>query len=71
MGHRSELIKYDVFLFLKIVLTSAKSVYPDEMSCYAAFHLGLHCLPKYPFKGFQHTRVKALWIYSFQKGYRT
>ena len=22
------------------------------MQHYAAFHLGLHCLPKYPFKGF-------------------
>ena len=34
---------------LKIVLTSAKSVDPDEMQQYAAFHLGLHCFPKYLF----------------------
>ena len=54
--NRSEFIKFDVFLFLKIVFTSAKSVDPDEMSCYAAFYLGLHCLPKYPFRGFQHTK---------------
>ena len=29
------------------------SVDPDEMLHYVAFHLGLHCLSKYPFyKGF-------------------
>ena len=26
---------------------------PDEMQHYAAFHLGLHCLPKYPLRCFQ------------------
>ena len=25
-----------------------KSVDPDEMPYFAAFHLGLHCFPKYP-----------------------
>ena len=30
------------------------SVYPDEMQHDAAFHLGLHCLPKYSFRGFQN-----------------
>ena len=31
------------------------SVDPDKMQHYAAFHLALklHCLPKYPFRGFQ------------------
>ena len=43
---------FDVFLYLKTVLTSAKSADPDEMQHYAAFHLGLHCLPKYPIMGF-------------------
>ena len=28
------------------------SVDPDEMQHYAAFHLGLHCLQKYSFRGF-------------------
>ena len=32
-----------------IVLSIANSVDPDEMPPYAAFHLGLHCLPKYLF----------------------
>ena len=30
----------------------ANSADPDEMPHYAAFHLGLHCLPKYQFKEF-------------------
>ena len=35
-----------VFLSLKINFVLAKSADPDEMLHYAAFHLGLHCLPK-------------------------
>ena len=38
------------FLSMKIVLILANIVDPDEMPHYAAFHLGLHCLPKYPFE---------------------
>ena len=34
---------------LKIVFISADSADPDEMLHYAAFHLSLHCLPKYLF----------------------
>ena len=45
-----------LFLVLKIALTTAKSVDPDEMLPYTAFHLGLHCLPKYMFRGFQNTK---------------
>ena len=30
---------------------------PDEMWPYAAFHLGLHCLPKYLFTDSRMTRV--------------
>ena len=33
--------------FSEIVFVLANSVDPDEMLHYAAFHLGLHCLPKY------------------------
>ena len=51
------------FLFpsLKIDVDSANSADPDEMPYYAAFHLGLGCLPKYlllgflVFKGLKHT----------------
>ena len=45
-----------VFLSLLVVFILGNSVDPDEMQHYAAFHLGLHCLPKYPFRGFQYTR---------------
>ena len=29
---------------------------PDQMQYYAAFHLALHCSPKYPLRGFQYTK---------------
>ena len=41
-----------MFHSLKIDFVLANSADPDEMPYYAAFHLGLHCLPKYPFRGF-------------------
>ena len=41
------------FLSRKIVFVLANSVNPDEMPHYAAFHLGLHCLPKYSFRSHQ------------------
>ena len=41
---------------MKIVLFLANSADPDEMQHHAAFHLGLPCLPKYPFRGFQCTK---------------
>ena len=34
----------------------ANSVDPDEMPHDAAFHLGLHRLSKYPFRGFRFTK---------------
>ena len=47
-----------VFLSLTIVFILANSADPDEMPHYAAFHLGLHCLPKYPFEDFQPTKAR-------------
>ena len=41
-------LNYYVFLSLEVILILANSADPDEMHHYAAFHLGLHCLPKYP-----------------------
>ena len=38
------------------VLILGNSADTDEMQHYAAFHLGLHCLPKYLFMGFQYTQ---------------
>ena len=44
-GHTGNFLMYDVFWTLDVVLIIANSVDPDEMQHYAAFHLGLHCLP--------------------------
>ena len=55
-GHRWNYLNYDVFLSLKIVFILANSADPDEMQHYAAFYLGLHCLQKYQFRGFQYTK---------------
>ena len=44
-----------VFFCLKIFFTFTNSADPDEMQHSAAFHLGLQCLQKYLFKGFQNT----------------
>ena len=49
MGHKSTFLNFNIFLFLKIVYILANSADPDEMPHNAAFHLGLHCLPKYLF----------------------
>ena len=46
-----------VFFCLKISFTFANSVDPDEMQCYATFHLGLHCLQNYMFRGFSNTKA--------------
>ena len=45
-------LNYDVFLSLEVVLTLAIRADPDEMQHCAASHQGLHCLPKYPLRGF-------------------
>ena len=37
---------------LKIDFFLANSADPDKMPHYAAFYLGLYCLPKKPFRGF-------------------
>ena len=44
---------------LKVVLIIASGVNPDEMQHHAAFHLGPHCLPKYPFRGSTIQSVKS------------
>ena len=55
-GSKVEFLNYDVFLSLMVALILANSADSDELQHYAAFHLGLHCLPKYPFRGFQYTK---------------
>ena len=41
-----------------IVFILAIGASPDEMSRYAVFNLGFHCLPQYPFRRFQYTKAK-------------
>ena len=43
---------------MKHFLILTNSADPDEMHHHAAFQLGLHCLPKYLFRGFQYTKGK-------------
>ena len=37
-------------------LILANSAYPDKMQHNAAFQLGLHCWPRFVFRGFQYTK---------------
>ena len=48
-------LNYDELQSLNIVLILANSADPDKMLYNGAFHLGLHILPKHPFRGFQNT----------------
>ena len=41
---------------LNIVFICANSADLDEMPAYAAFHLGIHCLPKYLFISIQNEK---------------
>ena len=41
---------------LNIVFIITNSADPDEIQHYAAFHLGIHCLSNYLFRGFQYTK---------------
>ena len=51
-------LNYDIFLYLKVVLTLSNSADFDEMMHYAAFHLDLCCLLKYPLWVFQYIMGK-------------
>ena len=58
--HRYNFLNDNLDLSLQVVLILANSADSDEMQHYAAFHLGLHCLPKCPFRGFQNTRTQFI-----------
>ena len=51
-GSQVIISKNIVFLSLMINIVLANSADPDEMPHYAAFHLDLHCLARYLFRGF-------------------
>ena len=62
-----------MFLSLNVVLiVIVNSVDIDEMQHNATFHLGLHCLPKYPFRTLQYIQrvnidqwFKSVRIYNY------
>ena len=56
------IFKNIVIFCLKIFFIFANSVEPDEMQHFAAFHLGLHCLQKYSFRGIQRVNIKPVGI---------
>ena len=58
VGSQVIISKNIVFLSLKIEYVIANSTDPDEMPHNAAFHLGLHCLQKYPFRDFKRVNIQ-------------
>ena len=46
-GSQEEVSEFSCISFPDVVLILPNSADPDEMQHYAAFHLNLHCLPKY------------------------
>ena len=65
-GSQVELSKLGCISVHENYLFLANSADPDEMQHYAAFHLGLHCLPNFPFGGFQYTKGMRLPIVYFK-----
>ena len=53
----SRSFKIMMYSVINMYFILANSADPNEMSHYATFHQGLHCLPKYLFAG---TRMKRL-----------
>ena len=68
-GHRLQFSKNIVFLSLKVDFVLTNSADPDEMPHYAAFQLGLLCLPKYLFMGFWSSMVKLYVTFSLLVSY--
>ena len=61
-GNRKSGVYYDACLTLNVVLILTNIEDPDEMQHYAAFHLGLHRLPKYTFIGSPYTMgIRCVW----------
>ena len=58
----STFLDYDKFLSLKIVFILTNSADPDEMLDYAAFHLGLYCLPKHSVQYKKKRKLNIMFI---------
>ena len=61
-GNRLKFLNFDTFLSLKTVSMLANGADPVEMSHYAVFHLGLHCLPIYRLPESRMKMVKGISI---------
>ena len=49
-------ILFDIVFLSENLFTLTNDIDTDEMPHYAAFHLGLHVLLKYPFRGVPYTK---------------
>ena len=47
---------FDILATLKLKIVSANRADRDEMPYSVAFHLGLHCMQKYLFRGYMSTK---------------
>ena len=59
-GSQVEFSKLRVIYVPEDCFILANNTDPDEMQDYTAYHLCLNCVPKYTFRGFQHTKVSQL-----------
>ena len=68
--HNRQFNKILFFLSNNILFTFTNSVDPDEIQHYAAFHLSLHCLQKYPFRVSRIQKVNVyIFVWSFKVYY--
>ena len=62
-GSQVDFLNYNVVMLLYVVLIIVNSVCPDDMQHHAAYHQGLHCLPKYSSRRFKYVGIKqAFWV---------
>ena len=59
-GSQLEISKHLCYSVPEDCIYLSNSAGPDEMLHFAAFHLGLHCLPKYPFS--KHLKKGKFYI---------
>ena len=58
----SDIISLGLFISEDFFSFTTKSVDPDEMQHYVAFHLGLHCLRNNSLRGFPEYNVLRLFM---------
>ena len=53
-GSQAVILKRKLYFFL------CRSILSQQTVHYVAFHLGLHCVPNYPFRGFWSTKGRQI-----------